>query len=117
MSGDGTERLKFLSNNEIREEIVSAVGGESERYRCTTPPKMLTKTHMEAVAEKAGVANNDCDIESLTLKELQLLVCQWVGTEEAACISGIKRPGLKQIHRAVCGGDPEPTESDEEVAA
>jgi len=101
-------RLQYLTNGELREEIAWAVGGDVCRYGAGTD-RGLQKADMRRIAtqlqpEDSPVTLRDCDLA--TLYELS---CDWAGGEYDANAGnpwGLYRPSLKTIHRAVDGQPP-----------
>lgn len=102
------ERLRYLTNGELREEIVYAVGGDPDRYGPGSD-HMLIKDDLVRIATDVLADNNDEPLSEYSVEELYDLICTAVGTEfeaNAGRAWGLKRRDLKAIHRVVDGQDP-----------
>lgn len=102
-SDDWTDRLKYLSNGELREEIAYTVGGDPSRYGAGSGRGLL-KDDVLRVAEALQPEDSPLDLESMTLRDLYVPVCEWAGGEyepNAGNAWGINRENLKQIHQAL----------------
>lgn len=106
---DGSERLQYLTNGELRAEIVYAAGGDPTRYGVGSP-HCLVKDEVKRVACQLEPEDSDVDIEALDLEGLYRVVCRWAGGEHqpnAGNVWGINRNNLKKIHGAVGGRPPD----------
>lgn len=109
MSAERSERLQYLRNNELRAEIVAAVGGDPARFQ-GADSRYMRKAHLVNVADTLQPADSDVEPRALQLGQLYEYICRWAGGEyepNAGSPWGINRDNLKHIHRSVGGCPPE----------
>ena len=97
------DRLKFLTNGALREEIAYTVGGDPSRYGVDSD-RGLRKADVKRVAERLQPEDSPLSLEEMTLRDLYVPVCRWAGggyESNAGHAWGIDRWTLKQIHGAV----------------
>lgn len=96
-------RLKFLQNVEIREEIAYTVGGDPTRYD-TERGRNLNKADILRAATQLQPEDNDAALSEMTIGDLYEVVCRWSGGEyvpNAGNPWGLRRPNLKKLHQAL----------------
>jgi len=100
--GGGTAQLKYRRNNELRAEIVRAVGGDYSRYETAEATCGLCKADLVRIADT--VTSRD-EPSELTLRELydalDAAVPGMDHSHNAGNSWGISREDLKALHRAV----------------
>jgi len=105
---DDADRLKYLNNGQLREEIAYAVGADPSRYGPDSS-RGITIAHARAIGVSIQPPNTDVDLDAMDLGEVYKHVCRWAGGEyqpNAGKPWGINRENLKEIHRAVGGRKP-----------
>lgn len=103
------DRVRYLRNNELRAEIVAAVGGDPARYQ-QDDTIHLQKADLVRVADTLQPDDDETKVCALTLGALYEEICRWAGGEYDANAGrpwGITRENLKAIHRAVDGRPPQ----------
>lgn len=98
-----SDRLKFLTNGELREEIAYTVGGDPSRYGAGSS-RQLTKGVVQRVAIRVQPAERDVALAAMELAELYEHVCECVGyayEPPAGDPWGLRRGELKAVHRAL----------------
>jgi hypothetical protein len=102
MSSDGTAQLKYRRNNDLRAEIVRAVGGDPSRYETAESTCGLCKADLVRIADT--VTSRD-EPSELTLRELydtlDAAVSGMDHSHNAGNTWGIRREDLKALHRTV----------------
>jgi ribosomal protein S27AE len=108
----GTERLKYLRNNELRQEIVFAVGGDPSEYD-RDETYNLRKADLVRVVEAVADRENP---QELTVRGLYDLLDESVPEMDhehnAGNTWGIRREDLKAIHKTVDGRPPQKVVTD-----
>lgn len=103
MSEDGKDRLAYLKNGQVREEIAYAVGADPDRYGVDSR-RGFKKADVIRVAVSLQPEDSDLEVEEMDLGGLYDAICSWAGGEyspNAGKPWGLNRANLKAIHRAI----------------
>ncbi|MDZ7701789.1 MAG: hypothetical protein U5J98_06820 [Halobacteriales archaeon] len=104
-----SERLRYLTNGELREEIAYAAGADPTRYGAGKSGVGLKKADVLRIATQIQPDDSDVELNKLDLKGLYQVVCRWSGGEykpNAGNAWKINRDNLKKMHQAIGGRPP-----------